>query len=167
MSYSKTSYVLALFTAIVVLSGSGFKAGPAQIRLFDLGIVLLLIAFVLSNTKLAFRRDYLFFYAIFSCLLTYSVLLLPVQTYSRTATVLQIIELAEYLVVFSVSSSFLINKNVTEHELVLDTVLWLTVAGSVISIAAFVALGVRPVTQWYAFGFPAFGMYYATAKYAN
>lgn len=166
MNYNKTSYVLALFTAIAIFSGSGFKLGPAQVRLFDFGIIILIITFVLSDTRLVLRREYLFFYIVFGFLLTYAVLLLPFQPYSQTATILQIVELAEYLIVFSVFSSFLADESTTEHKLILDTALWVTVIGSTLSIIAFFTLGVRPVLQWYVFGLPAFGVYYAAAKYA-
>ena len=167
MYYSKSTYILALFTSMVYLSGSGLSIGPMVIRFFDLGVLMLLIAFVISDSELKFRRNYLFFYIVFGSFLAYSIVLSPFQPYPQTASIIQIFELAEYFIVFSIFSSLLIDKDTNEHEMILDTLLWITVVGSLISIAFFFTYGVRPVLKWYFFGFPAFGLYYSTARYAT
>lgn len=167
MMRKKSTYLLAVFIVSVLLSGSGIGVGPAQLRLFDISISLLVVGFVVSGNQLVFYRDSLTVYVVFGGILLYVLLLFPIQEFSIIASLLQLIELTEYLIVFAVLSSFLADGSVRDFKFILDTVLFVTVVGSLISVGAFVALGVRPVTQWYVFGLPAFGVFYAMARYVQ
>jgi hypothetical protein len=145
---------------IVVLPVQGIAVGPANVRGQDFLILMLFSYFIISGQNLSFQRVTLKIVFPLIVIGVYSVLLLPIQSFSIANSVVALIELSSYVILFLLISNYMMEMKNSYYYIITYSIFLLTVIGSVAAIFHFVYIGSRFVGVPYIIGIVPVGLYF-------